>query len=42
MLVGTQNTLKKGSTVVVASGYNAFYKLLDIPPTSNVVMVAPR
>jgi len=34
--------LKNGSTIVVASGYNVFYKLLDIPSTSNVVMVAPR
>ena len=34
--------LKSGVTIVVASGYNMFFKLLKIPPTSNVVMVAPR
>lgn len=34
--------LKEGCTVVVASGYNVFYKLLDLPAKSNVVMVAPR
>ncbi|KAH8120167.1 IlvN-domain-containing protein [Phellopilus nigrolimitatus] len=31
--------LKSGSTIIVASGYNAFYKLLNVPPVSNVVMV---
>ena len=34
--------LKEGCTIVVASGYNVFYKLLDVPAKSNVVMVAPR
>ncbi|KAI5121258.1 hypothetical protein M0805_002303 [Coniferiporia weirii] len=34
--------LKEGCTIVVASGYNVFYKLLSTPPSSNVVMVAPR
>ena len=28
--------------MVVASGYNIFYRYLDIPPTADVVMVAPR
>ncbi|EJD04103.1 IlvN-domain-containing protein [Fomitiporia mediterranea MF3/22] len=35
-------SLKKGCTIVVASGYNVFFKFLNIPSTSNVVMVAPR
>ena len=35
-------SLKAGSTIVVASGYNVFYKFLSIPASSNVVMVAPR
>jgi len=35
-------SLKAGCTIVVASGYNVFFKLLSIGPTSNVVMVAPR
>ena len=35
-------SLKQGCTIVIASGYNVFYKLLNIPPSSNVVMVAPR
>ncbi|THH11194.1 hypothetical protein EW145_g797 [Phellinidium pouzarii] len=34
--------LKDDCTVVVASGYNVFYKLLSIPSSTNVVMVAPR
>lgn len=34
--------LKENATIVVASGYNVFYKLLDFKPTQNVVMVAPR
>ncbi|KAI0052855.1 IlvN-domain-containing protein [Auriscalpium vulgare] len=34
--------LKSSATVVVASGYNVFYKLLDFKPTLDVVMVAPR
>ena len=35
-------TLKKGCTIVVASGYNVFYKKLKVAPEMNVVMVAPR
>jgi ketol-acid reductoisomerase len=35
-------TLKPAATIVVASGYNVFYKYLEIPPTADVVMVAPR
>lgn len=35
-------SLKPGCTIVVASGYNVFFKLLNIPLASNVVMVAPR
>ncbi|KAL1740868.1 hypothetical protein HDZ31DRAFT_85183 [Schizophyllum fasciatum] len=34
--------LKADATIVVASGYNVFYKLLEFKPTQNVVMVAPR
>jgi hypothetical protein len=34
--------LKNGCTIVVASGYNVFYKKLNVPKDSNVVMVAPR
>ena len=35
-------TLKDDATIVIASGYNVFYKLLNFKPTQNVVMVAPR
>ncbi|KAI9675462.1 MAG: hypothetical protein M1822_008940 [Bathelium mastoideum] len=35
-------TLKKTSCVVVASGYNVFYKYLNIPSTCDISMVAPR
>jgi ketol-acid reductoisomerase len=34
--------LKQTATIVIASGYNVFYKLLNFSPTQNVVMVAPR
>lgn len=34
--------LKGDATIVVASGYNVFFKLLEFKPTHNVVMVAPR
>ena len=34
--------LKADATIVVASGYNVFYKLLQFKPTQDVVMVAPR
>ncbi|KAK7694715.1 hypothetical protein QCA50_001903 [Cerrena zonata] len=34
--------LKADATIVVASGYNVFYKLLNFKPTQDVVMVAPR
>lgn len=34
--------LKKDATIVVASGYNVYYKFLNIAPTNDVVMVAPR
>lgn len=34
--------LKKTACLVVASGYNWFYKYLDIGPCNDVVMVAPR
>jgi ketol-acid reductoisomerase len=34
--------LKHGATIIVASGYNVFYKLLDIPSYVNVCTVAPR
>jgi ketol-acid reductoisomerase len=35
-------TLKKGCTVVVASGFNVFYGRLNVGQESDVVMVAPR
>ena len=34
--------LKDDACIVVASGYNVFYKLLNFKPTQDVVMVAPR
>ncbi|ESK97934.1 ketol-acid reductoisomerase [Moniliophthora roreri MCA 2997] len=34
--------LKPNTTIVIASGYNVFYELLDFSPTQDVVMVAPR
>ena len=34
--------LKKDATIVIASGYNVYYKFLNIAPTNDVVMVAPR
>ncbi|KAG6849509.1 hypothetical protein H0H93_007863 [Arthromyces matolae] len=35
-------SLKSTATIVIASGYNVFYKLLSFQPTQDVVMVAPR
>ncbi|CAF4245536.1 unnamed protein product [Rotaria sp. Silwood2] len=37
-----RGNLKPNSTLVVASGYNVAFKLLDIPDDMDVVMVAPR
>jgi len=37
-----QTTLKDTATIVVASGYNVHFKLLNFKPTQDVVMVAPR
>lgn len=34
--------LKDDAVIVVASGYNVFYKLLEFKPSQDVVMVAPR
>jgi ketol-acid reductoisomerase len=34
--------LKPDVIIVVASGYNVLFKLLEFKPTHNVVMVAPR
>lgn len=34
--------LPENATIVVASGYNVFFKLLEFKPSQNVVMVAPR
>lgn len=34
--------LRPGSTLVVASGYNVAFHLLDVPESVDVVMVAPR
>lgn len=35
-------SLKTDATVVIASGYNVFFKLLQFRPGQDVVMVAPR
>jgi ketol-acid reductoisomerase len=35
-------TLKPTAAIVVASGYNVFYKHLKVPASNDVVMVAPR
>ena len=35
-------SLKPDVAIVVASGYNVYYKLLNFKPTQDVVMVAPR
>jgi ketol-acid reductoisomerase len=34
--------LKKTACIVVASGYNVFFKHLSIPASNDIVMVAPR
>ena len=34
--------LKDTAAIVIASGYNVFFKLLKFKPTQDVVMVAPR
>ncbi|KAF9453851.1 IlvN-domain-containing protein [Macrolepiota fuliginosa MF-IS2] len=34
--------LKENVTIVIASGYNVLFKLLEFKSTQNVVMVAPR
>ncbi len=34
--------LKDNAVIVVASGYNVFFKLLNFKPSQDVVMVAPR
>lgn len=34
--------LRSGATLVVASGYNVAFNLLDVPETVDIVMVAPR
>src|SRR5437660_3325727 len=34
--------LKPGSTLVIASGYNVAFHLLNLPDSIDVVMVAPR
>jgi len=38
----TAPRLKETVAIVVASGYNVFYKLLNFKPSQDVVMVAPR
>jgi ketol-acid reductoisomerase len=35
-------SLKKSACIVVASGYNVFYKHLQVAASNDVVMVAPR
>ncbi|KAF2183147.1 IlvN-domain-containing protein [Zopfia rhizophila CBS 207.26] len=35
-------SLKKSACIVVASGYNVFYKYLNIADSNDIVMVAPR
>ena len=37
-----RNNIKPNSTLVVASGYNIAFKLLDLPDDMDAVMVAPR
>lgn len=34
--------LDAGDTIVIASGYNAYYELLKYPPDVDVIMIAPR
>lgn len=34
--------MKESATIVIASGYNVFFKLLQFKPQQDVVMVAPR
>ena len=34
--------MKDNAVIVVASGYNVFFKLLNFKPSQDVVMVAPR
>ena len=34
--------LKDNATIVIASGYNVFFKLLNFKPSQDVVMVTPR
>lgn len=36
------SNLKPDATVVIASGYNVFFKLLKFKPGQDIVMVAPR
>lgn len=35
-------SLRQGCAIVIASGYNVFFKFLNVPSSCNVVMVAPR
>lgn len=35
-------SLDQGDTLVIASGYNAYYALLDVPADVDLVMIAPR
>ena len=35
-------SLKSTAVIVVASGYNVFFKLLDFGSANDVIMVAPR
>jgi ketol-acid reductoisomerase len=37
-----KNHLKKGNTLCFASGYNIAFKLIDVPKTMDVIMIAPR
>lgn len=34
--------LKDTASIVIASGYNVFYKMLNFHPEQDVIMVAPR
>jgi ketol-acid reductoisomerase len=36
------SALKKTACIIVASGYNIFYKHLQVSDTNDIVMVAPR
>jgi ketol-acid reductoisomerase len=34
--------LAEGAMLILASGYNLYYRSIDLPPTADVAMIAPR